>query len=212
MAPLAAQSAASEGGGECAAVAIGVGYRVRGMLRPPMPDLDSLRQSLAPTYKWSKAIHVLAVMAWAWSTAVAYVYFVKPAYRRALRRPDDAAARAERDRFMELFDRGVVIEHVAFPIILVSGLLLLWISGFTLLEWSWLLAKLLLVVLVFVPMEIADWYLAHGPGNKRGLRRAGLADRHARMIKRHWLFFRVTEPIVMVLIPLAIVLAIAKPF
>ncbi len=113
---------------------------------------------------------------------------------------------------MELFDRGVVIEHVAFPIILVTGLVLLWISGFTLLKWSWLLAKLLLVVLVFVPMEIVDWYLAHGGGNKRRLRRAGLSERHARMMEHHWLFFRVTEPIVLVLIPMAIVLAIAKPF
>jgi uncharacterized membrane protein len=171
-----------------------------------------LRQSLAPVYAWLKALHVLAVMAWAWSTAVAYVYFVKPAYRRVQRRPDDDAARAERDRFMELFDRGVIIEHVAFPIILATGLLLLWLSGFTVLAWSWLLAKLLLVALVFVPMEIVDWYLAHGPGNKRRLRRAGQSERYARMMERHWLFFRVTEPVVMVLIPLAIVLAIAKPF
>jgi uncharacterized membrane protein len=178
-----------------------------------VPDsLDSLRQALAPAYGWLKALHVLAVMAWAWSTAVAYVYFVKPAYRRALRHPEDAAARAERDRFMELFDRGVVIEHVAFLVILLSGVLLLWIAGFTLLQWSWLLAKLLLVALVFVPMEIVDVYLAHGTGNKRRLRRAGDGERHARMMERHWRFFRVTEPIVMVLIPMAIVLAIAKPF
>jgi uncharacterized membrane protein len=177
-----------------------------------MSDLDSLRQLLAPAYAWLKALHVLAVMAWAWSTAVAYVYFVKPAYRRVQRRPDDDAARAERDRFMELFDRGAVIEHVAFFILLATGLLLLWISGFTLLKWSWLVAKLLLVVLVFVPMEIVDLYLAHGAGNKRRLRRAGLSERHARMMENHWLFFRLTEPIVMVLIPMAIVLSIAKPF
>ena len=177
-----------------------------------MGDLDSLRQALAPAYLWIKAIHVLAVMIWAWSTAVAYAYFVKPAYRRALRRPDDEAARAERDRFMERFDRGTLLEHVAFPVILVTGILLLWISGFTLLRWSWLLAKTLLVVLVFVPMEVVDYYLAHGGGNKRRLRRAGRHERHARMMERHWLFFRITEPIVLVLIPMAIVLAIAKPF
>lgn len=182
------------------------------MLPDAVSDLDSLRQGLAPAYGWLKALHVLAVMAWAWSTAVAYIYFIKPAYRRALRDPDDAGARAERDRFMELFDRGVVIEHVAFLIILATGLLLLWISGFTVLKWTWLGAKLLLVAVVFVPMEIADAYLAHGAGNKRRLRRAGQGDRHEHMMERHWRFFRVTEPIVMVLIPMAIVLAIAKPF
>ena len=173
---------------------------------------EALRGWLAPHYGALKAVHVLAAMIWGWSTAVAYLFYLKPAFRRALARPDDTALQARRDRMMEAFDRGVVIEHVAFPLLLATGLLLLWLSGATLAAWSWLSAKLLIVTLVFVPIEIADYHLSHFGGNKARARRRGDLARYRELMGTHWIFLRVSEPLVAVFVPLVVYLAVAKPF
>lgn len=172
---------------------------------------EPLRLALAPWYGWIKALHVFAAMAWAWSTAVAWIWYLKPAFRRARARPDDEIARRERDRMMERFDRGAIVEHVAFVVLLVSGLVQAWVGGFTLLAWTWLGVKLAIVALVFVPMEIVDVHLSHFGGNKERARRAGDLAKHGRLMQQHWLFFRITEPIVATLIPFIVFLAVAKP-
>jgi len=97
---------------------------------------DELRMALAPWYLSIKALHVFSAMAWAWSTAVAWVYYLKPAFRRALANPDDAEARRRRDRFMEAFDRSAAIEHVAFTILIATGLVMFWVSVLSLMRWS----------------------------------------------------------------------------
>jgi uncharacterized membrane protein len=173
---------------------------------------DELRMALAPWYLSIKALHVFSAMAWAWSTAVAWVYYLKPAFRRARANPDDAEARRRRDRFMEAFDRGAAIEHVAFPILLATGLVMLWVGGFSLTRWSWLTAKLLIVTLIFVPMEIVDCHLSHFGGNKARARRRGDTARYQRLMDVHWIFFRITEPIVAFVVPVVVYLAVAKPF
>jgi uncharacterized membrane protein len=174
--------------------------------------LDELRLVLAPYYGWIKALHVFAAMIWAGSTAVAYAFYLKPAFLRVQRRPDDAAARAERDRLMERFDRGVVLEHVAFPVLVVTALALLWLGGVDLTRVSWATVKLALGALVFLPMEIADVYLSHLGGNKAAIRASGDTARYERFMDLHWLFFRITEPIIVIFVPIVVFLAVAKPF
>jgi hypothetical protein len=175
-------------------------------------EAEQLRVALAPWYLSIKALHVFAAMAWAWSTAVAWLHYLKPAFRRAHAHPDDAELQRRRDAMMEAFDRGALIEHVAFPVLLASGLALLWIGGYPLAAWTWLSAKLLLVSLVFVPMEIADYYLSHFGGNKARARRSGDSARYRRLMDVHWRFFRITEPLVAVFVPIVVYLAVAKPF
>jgi hypothetical protein len=128
--------------------------------------VEELRAALAPWHPYVKAVHVIAAAVWAFSTAVAWVMYLKPALRRAARAPEDAEARARRDRYLELFDRGAIL----------------------------------------------DVYLSHLGGNKAGIRRTGDMARYERMVRHHTTFLRVTEPIVVVIVPLLFVLTIAKPF
>ena len=67
-------------------------------------------------------------------------------------------------------------------------------------------------VFVIAPMEAIDIYLSHLGGNKAGIRRTGDLARYERMVRHHTTFLRVTEPIVVVIVPLLFVLAVAKPF
>lgn len=174
--------------------------------------MEELRVLLAPHYVAIKALHVLAAAIWAFSTAVAWAFYLKPAFRRVERRPDDTAAREIRNRMMEAFDAGAVFEHVAFVVLVATSGLMLWLGRFDLTAWSYVTAKVWLGILVILPMEIVDIYLAHGGGNKSRLRRAGDMAGYERMMGWHWVFLRVTEPVVIVLVPAMIFLAVAKPF
>ena len=173
--------------------------------------LEMWREALMPWYQHIKFVHLLAVMIWSFSTAVAYTWYVKSAWLAWQRQPDDVARKARRDWVMEQFDRGAWLEHIAFPVLIVSGLLLFWLAGWTL-ESRWLLVKLLLVVLVFGPIELFDYWISHFGGSKRQWRLSGEHQRYEQLMQWHWRFFQITTPIVVIVIPLIIFLAVVKPF
>jgi len=174
--------------------------------------LEALRTALGPFYLHIKALHVLSAAIWSFSTAVAWVYYLKPVLRSARAHPDDAARRARRDEFMDRFDRGAAFEHVAFALLVVTALLMLWLGRADLTRFSFVTAKVWIGVLVILPMEAFDIYLAHLGGNKARVRATGDAERHERMMDWHWTFLRITEPIVLVLVPAMFFLAVVKPF
>jgi len=174
--------------------------------------IEDLRTAIGPYYLYIKAIHVLSAAVWGFSTAVAWAYFLKPALRAARRHPEDATLRARRDVFMERFDRGVALEHVAFALLVLTAVLMLWITGADLTRWSFVTALLWLGILILVPMEAVDIYLSHLGGNKARVRAAGDSSRYEQMMDWHWKFLRFSEPVVIVLVPAMFVIAIAKPF
>jgi hypothetical protein len=173
--------------------------------------VEDLRTVLSPWSLQFKFVHLLMVAMWSFSTAVAYRNFVVPAFRAWLRQPHDPCAIARRNECMERFDRGVILEHIAFPLLLVSGMLLVWLAAWPWQALNWLSLKLGIVLLIFVPLEIVDYYLSHLGGNKRALRTAGNLTRYEAMTRFHWRFFRVTTPLVVVFVPLLFYLAVTKP-
>jgi uncharacterized membrane protein len=177
------------------------------------PALDAIRSAFAPYYLYIKFVHLLAVMIWSFSTAVAYVWYVRSAYLGWQRDSENEEAKRRRDWAMEHFDRGVVLEHVAFPVVIITGPLLFIVGGWSVgLSLTWLLTKIAIVVLVFVPMEAVDYWLSHFGGNKHRIRRQGDLEKYERYMARHWLFLRITTPIVITTIPAVIFLAVVKPY
>lgn len=170
-----------------------------------------LQGTLGPYYLYIKFIHLIAVTLWLWSTAVGYAYYLVPVFKAWRRNPGDTEVIALRDWVMERFDHGVIYEHLAFPIVLISGPLLWMVGG-----WSpasgWFLLKLLIVFSLFVPIEIADYYLSHFGGNKARLRASGDPERYERGIHRHWWFLLITSGPIIVFGVLVLYLATVKPF
>lgn len=171
---------------------------------------DAAREFLAPAYIYIKFVHVFFVMIWGWSTAVAYSWYVKGAFLRWERNPTDTVAVQRRNWAIEQFDKGAVLEHVAFPIILVTGPLLYFIGPWNL-SFTWLLIKLLVVALVFIPMEVFDYWLSHFGGNKARLRKRNLPEKYEQAIRQHWRFLKISTPLITICMPLVIFLAITKP-
>jgi len=173
--------------------------------------IADLQETLAPYYAYIKFVHLFFVMIWLWSTSVGFAYYLVPVFKAWRRNPGDRQIVEMRNWVIERFDHGAIYEHIAFPMVLLTGPLL-WIAG----GWSpasgWLVLKLLIVLGVFLPIEIFDYHLAHFGGNKHRLRKAGDAEAYERAVHKHWMFLVVTSPPVMILGTTVLVLAIVKPF
>lgn len=103
------------------------------------------------------------------------------------------------------------MERSALVVMTVTTLLMLWIAQIDLTRFSFFTALLAIGIVVIVPMEAIDIWLAHLGGNKARIRATGNGERYEQVMAWHWLFLRVTEPIVLVLIPTMFYLAIVKP-
>ncbi len=172
---------------------------------------DALREALVPGYLYIKFIHLFFVMIWSWSTSVAYTWYVKGAFLKWEKNPNDPVAIQRRNFVQEQFDKGAVLEHVAFPIILITGPLLYWVGPWTL-DFKWVLFKLCIVAFIFIPIEICDYWLSHFGGNKEMLRKKGRMDLYEKAMKQHWVFFKISTPLIIIFMPLMIFLATVKPF
>ena len=77
--------------------------------------------------------------------------------------------------------------------------------------------KLTIVVLVFLPIEVFDYWLSHFGGNKAKIRRSIpdgdslMSTRYERAIHYHWWFLIVTTPIISIAGVTVLYLAIDKP-
>jgi len=172
--------------------------------------IDAIRESLGSYYLYIKFVHLIAATLWSWSTSVAYIWYARDAWREWAKNPTNDLLRARRNWAFEQFDKGVIVEHLAFPVVLITGPLLIILGGWPLAT-PWLAAKLAILLLVFIPIEICDYWLSHIVGNKNRLRDAGDAERYERFMQIHWLFFRITTPLIILFVPAAIFLAVVKP-
>lgn len=173
--------------------------------------LEALGDFIAPYYLQIKFVHVVFAAMWAWSTSVAYGNYLVPLFRDWQRSPDDPDKARLRNWAMERFDDGAKLEHIAFPMLLVTGPMLMLAGGWTP-DSGWFAMKLVLVVLLFLPIEILDFHLAHFGGNKQKLREAGDAMGYERALHLHWWFLVITTPVVAVSITFTFYLAVVKPF
>ncbi len=172
--------------------------------------LEFLSTTLAPYYLFIKFVHVTTALGWVWSASTAYAYYLLPVVKAWRRNPHDPEIIPVRNWAFERFEDAVIYEHVFFPIVLVTGPLMYITAG-----WgpgiAWMDLKLLIVIGLFIPVEIADYYMSHFGGNKYKARAAGDMERYEHLVHRHWWFMLITTPAVMVYGLLIVLLAIAKP-
>lgn len=173
--------------------------------------IDMIRDVFGPYYVYVKFIHMFFMMIWVWSTSVAYIWYVKVAWLSWAKNPQDEMRLARRNWVFEQFDRGVVLEHTAFPIVIVTGVLLLVLSGWPL-STPWVALKLAIFLLVFMPVEVFDYWLCHYAGNKNVLKKHNDPQEYERFMHIHWRFLRISTPLIAVFVPLILFLAIVKPF
>jgi uncharacterized membrane protein len=102
-------------------------------------------------YLLGKLIHLFAVILWIGPPLGAY-YLVFSAYRS---KDQDRLIWAER-----CAEQVLIVEHIAFVVLIASGAYLVWLSGGTMLAMPWLQKKLYLFAGVFA-FELYDIAIAH---------------------------------------------------
>ena len=153
-------------------------------------------------YAMAKLIHVVAVILWIGPPLGAYALVVS-AYRGG-----DKARIVWAERECE---RVLVIEHVAFFLLLASGVMMTVSLGEGALSMSWLRNKLVLVALV-VLFELFDMWLAHHVF-KRVFAAAEPFDTLAWQASKRWrrALYVAAVPVGLVFIPGILFFAVVKP-
>lgn len=175
---------------------------------------ETLQQFLAPYYLYIKMVHVPFAFLWFFSVFIGYSHYLVPVMQAWRRDSSDPGLTLMRNWAFERFDEGVSVEHVAYPMVLLTGVLL-FIAGGWGPQSGWLMLKLAIVIVVTLPMEGIDYYISHLNGNKRYLRdKDGEPDweRYEAALHRHWWFFLVTTPMIGLILVSVLYLAFTKPF
>jgi uncharacterized membrane protein len=167
-------------------------------------------EALAPYYLYIKFVHVFFVMMWAMSALGAYVFYLRSTIYQLEENPGDEKLEERLNWAYEQFDKTVILEHIAFPIVLLTGMMLFYATGWAL-ETPWLFVKLVIVVGFFIPLEILDFWIAHVWGARVTRGREEDPWAWAAMRSVHWKFLKTTAPMVRYSVPVVIFLAVVKP-
>ncbi|MDH4017529.1 MAG: hypothetical protein OEV20_09325 [Actinomycetota bacterium] len=158
-------------------------------------------------------VHIAAFLGWA-GPAMGASWFVYVAGWERRKRPEDGEL-LRRERWVRRqFNLVVALEHLAFATLVVTGLMLMESVDWAYAGQSWLGWKLLLVFVIFIPMELLDVILSawFGRAMKPDPEAADSdASTYARAARVQDLFLRATIPPVMIGIPVALYLAVVKP-
>ena len=80
-------------------------------------------------------------------------------------------------------------------------------------HWKIFFASLIMIIVgVFLPVEICDYYLSHFGGNKHRVRQSGDEVAYEKAMQQHWMFFLITSPPVVIFGLIIVFLAVTKPF
>ena len=140
-------------------------------------------------------------------------FYVRPTLTAAAKDPENQELQRRRDWVLEQFDRTVILEHIAFVLILITGLLL-YESGAASLHDGWFAVKIAIVVVVFIPLEIYDIWLSHiaAPRATRAKDAGGSRADYDLFRRRYVGFLRGVTPLILLTVPTVLILALAKPF
>lgn len=165
---------------------------------------------LAPYYLYFKFVHVFFVLMWTMSAVGAYIFYLRTTIYEFEKTPQDKELERRLVWAYEQFDKTVVLEHIAFPVVLITGLLMFFGSGWSL-DNSWMLVKLCIIAVIFIPMEILDIWISHVLGPRISRNRGSDPDSWDEGRALHWKFLQATSPVVRLTVPAVVFLAVVKP-
>ncbi len=100
--------------------------------------LQFIQPVLAEYYLQIKFVHLVFAGMWFWSTSVAYTNFLVPLFKDWQKNPLDPDRARLRNWAMEQFDDGAILEHIAFPVLLITGPMLMIAAGWSPASgWRW---------------------------------------------------------------------------
>ncbi|MDP6376155.1 MAG: hypothetical protein QF921_12960 [Pseudomonadales bacterium] len=165
---------------------------------------------VASNFLYIKFIHVFFAFLWGLAVPPAYTVYV----RRAINDYQGEPSNAELERRMwwswDQVDKLIILEHIAWPVLIITGPLMFLASGWTL-ESTWIMLKLSIIVIIYVPLEAYDIWFSHYYSARAEARKEEDPEGYKKMRGDQLKFFRFVSPVVRITIPLLWFLAIVKP-
>lgn len=161
-------------------------------------------------YSFLKVLHLLSFALWLGPSTAGYLFLLKLKGLHGGFPPGSAPAWQESWRaFCSLVD----LEHIGFLFLLGSGGSMVLLGWWPLAGFSWISLKLLLVALFLLPLEIADVYVVNFliQPSLTLAERSGNQERFQKALAAHKTLTLVSVPLLLILIPLMLYLAVAKP-
>lgn len=173
--------------------------------------MDWLRELFAEWYIYIKFIHIFFAFLWGLSAPAAFIFYCRTTRAEMQRDPANQEIRRRYIWAMDQFDKVVVLEHIAWPMLLITGPMLYYAGGWGLDSW-WLTVKLAIILFFYFPVEIYDVWIAHHHAPPIAARAAQEPKAYDEMRELHWRFIQRVTWGVRLTVPLMYFLAIVKPF
>lgn len=181
------------------------------------PDLDKesnmdVIQNFALTHLVAiRALHIVSATMWAFAVLGSYFFYVIPAMRQVAKEPSNPELIRRGHWVLEQFDRVTILQHVGFLGILCTGPLL-FLSGIAGFSNGWFVAKMIIVIGLFIPSELfAAWYV-HIKSARMTRNKDVDPEAYAAFRRRNDKLLYVGILPTVVLIPSVLFLALIKPF
>lgn len=172
--------------------------------------VDAIADFSVEYFAYIKFVHVFFAFIWGLSVPPAYSVYVKNAIRDAQADPGNQELTRREDWVWEQLDKLIVLEHIAWPILIITGPILYLGSGWQLTD-PWLFLKLAIIIIIYIPLEIYDIWFSHFYGARAHARKDEDPEGYHVMRQRQLAYFRFVSLTVRITIPLLYFLAIVKP-
>jgi len=171
---------------------------------------DAITNFSIDYFPYIKFVHVFFAFLWGLSVPPAYSVFVKNAIRAARANPGDEELQRREYWAWDQLDKLIVVEHIAWPVLIITGPILFLGSGWQLTD-TWLMLKLLIIVIVYVPLEAHDIWFTHVYAARAEANKEADPEGYRIARERQLAYFRFISLTVRVTIPVLYFLAIVKP-
>ncbi|WP_317931958.1 DUF2269 family protein [Halioxenophilus sp. WMMB6] len=161
-------------------------------------------------YGYVKFFHIFFMAMWAMSAVGAYIFYLRATIFEVRDNPENEELKKRLVWAYEQFDKTVILEHIAFPLLLITGAILYYLGGWSLAQ-HWLLVKLVIVIGFFIPLELLDIWISHILGPRITRRRNEFPDEWNSGRALHLKFLLKSSPMIRITVPIVILLAAAKP-
>jgi len=161
-------------------------------------------------FLYIKFIHIFFAFLWVLIVPPATSVFLKSAMMDQLADPDNEELNRRVWWVWDQLDKLIILEHIAWPVLIITGPILLACTGWPV-DTPWLAAKLAIIIVIYVPMEIYDIWFSHFYCPRAQANRASDPEGYKRMREEQLSFFRKVSLLVRITIPLLWFLAIVKP-
>lgn len=158
-----------------------------------------------------KALHIIFATMWAFAVIGSYFFYVIPAMRQLAKEPSNPEMVRRGHWVLEQFDRVTILQHVGFIGILCTGPLL-FASGIVDYRSGWFIAKMAIVIPLFIPAEIYGMWYTHIKSARMTRNKDADPEAYAAFRRRNDKLLYVGIIPTVVLIPSVLFLALTKPF